>query len=110
MMGTRAYPLGLVMKDVVPDLGSIHATVYGHVQGVFFRAFVQRHAGDLRLTGSVRNVREQSAVEVEAEGERSALERLLEHLHQGPPEARVDRVEVQWGNYKGGFSGFRITH
>jgi acylphosphatase len=84
--------------------------VYGHVQGVFFRAFVERHARHLGLTGCVRNVSQPAAVEVEAEGERSALERLLEHLHQGPLRAKVDRVEVLWGDYKGGFADFRIVH
>ena len=98
------------MKASASDLASLHAMVYGRVQGVFFRAFVQRHASGLGLTGSVRNVRQTMAVEVEAEGERSALERLLEHLHQGPPEARVDMVEVQWDDYKGRFADFRIVH
>ena len=98
------------MKASASHLASLHAMVYGHVQGVFFRAFVQRHARHLGLTGSVRNVHQPAAVEVEAEGERSALDKLLGYLHQGPLGARVDRVEVQWGDYKGGFSDFRIAH
>ncbi len=91
------------------DLASLHATVYGHVQGVYFRAFVHEHAHALRLTGWVRNIRGQAAVEVEAEGERSALERLLNELHQGPLGSRVDRVEVNWGEHGGRFSDFRVT-
>ena len=91
-------------------LASLHIMVYGHVQGVFFRAFVQQHANYLGLTGYVRNVRQTSAVEVEVEGERSGLKKLLELLHQGPEGAAVDRVEFRWGEYGGEFSGFSIRH
>ncbi len=98
------------MKASASDLASLHAMVYGYVQGVFFRAFVLEHADALGLTGCVRNVRQPAAVEVHAEGERSALERLLNRLHQGPPGARVERVEVRWGDYEGKLAYFRIVH
>jgi acylphosphatase len=97
------------MNPAHSRLASLHATVYGRVQGVYFRAFVEEHAHALGLTGSVRNVLQPAAVEVHAEGERSALERLLEQLHEGPPDARVDRVEVEWGEYQGRFGDFRVT-
>ena len=84
--------------------------VHGHVQGVYFRAFVQEHANSLGLSGYVRNVLQSSAVEVEAEGERWGLGKLLELLHQGPEGAVVDRVDLRWGEYGGGFSGFSIRH
>ena len=38
------------------DAGCISATVYGRVQGVFFRYFVQNAARKLGLTGYVRNL------------------------------------------------------
>lgn len=98
------------MKASASDMASLHAMVYGHVQGVFFRAFVQDHAADLGLNGYVRNVRQPAAVEVVAEGKRSALERLLEHLHEGPPGAKVDRVEVRWDDHEGRFADFRTTY
>ena len=98
------------MKDAASGLASLHALVHGQVQGVFCRAFVQNHARGLGLTGYVRNVQQPAAVEVEAEGERAALTRLLEHLHEGPTEARVVRVEIEWGDYRGSFADFRISH
>lgn len=98
------------MSDSDSALASLHAVVHGHVQEVFFRAFVQQYANSLRLTGYVRNVRQTGAVEVEAEGKRSGLEKLLELLHQGPEGAVVDRVELRWGEYGGEFSGFSIRH
>ena len=92
------------------DLASFHAIVMGRVQGVFFRAFVRQHARALGLTGTVRNVRHSDAVEVAAEGELPHLETLLQFLHRGPSEARVDEVKVDWGQYTGDFSEFSISY
>ncbi len=72
----------------------LHAVVYGVVQGVNFRAFVLRHARDLGLSGYVRNLYPEGAVEVKADGKREQLEQLLRHLKEGPRGARVERVEV----------------
>ncbi len=91
------------------NLASFHAMISGIVQGVYFRAFVEQHAQALRLTGYVRNVTDSGAVEVEVEGDKPGLERLLEHLHKGPRAARVDNVEVRWGSYSGRFRDFTIT-
>jgi len=90
-------------------LASIRATVYGHVQGVYFRAFVSRRARELGLKGYVRNTRE-GTVEVHAEGEREQLEKLIEHLKVGPPAAVVQRVAVEWAGYTGNYSEFSISY
>ncbi len=92
------------------ELASFQVTVYGHVQGVFFRAFVSRQARALGLTGYVCNLPGGGVVEVKAEGERGKLASLVEHLKAGPPAARVDRVEVEWAEYSGGYSGFAIRY
>jgi len=78
------------------------------VQGVNFRAFVLRHARALGLTGYVRNLHREPAVEVVAEGERGDLERLLGELEVGPRGARVERVEVNWSEYSGAYSRFEV--
>lgn len=93
------------MSDSVP--ASLHAIVRGRVQGVFFRAFVQTHANALGLTGYVRNL-PSGTVEVQVEGDRRKLEELLRSLYQGPPSAKVDNVEVHWGDYSGDFHGFSV--
>jgi len=98
------------MQDFDSDLVSLHAVVGGLVQGVYFRAFVRHHATALGLTGYVRNLPHTAAVEVKAEGERSRLEELLKHLRRGPVDARVERVEMEWGEYSGGFHSFIIRH
>ena len=91
------------------ELASFEATVYGRVQGVFFRAFVQEHAERLGLTGYVRNLWGEG-VEVRAEGGRARLEELLQHLRVGPRGARVERVEVGWVKYTGDFRAFEIRY
>jgi acylphosphatase len=92
------------------DLASLQAVVYGYVQGVFFRAFVSRRASELGLTGYVRNLPDREAVEVHAEGERNKLERLMGYLKAGPSAARVKRVETNWSEYTGSYSGFGIRY
>jgi len=86
----------------------LHATVSGHVQGVYFRAFVQEQAQMLHLTGWVRN-RWNGVVEVTAEGPRQMLEQLLAALRQGPPSAVVDDVCSEWEAGTGEFTSFEVT-
>jgi len=91
------------------DLVSVRATVYGYVQGVFFRAFASRRAKELGLTGYARNL-PGGAVEVQAEGERKQLEELIEYLKVGPPTAKVDKVVTSWSEYTGSYSNFGIRY
>lgn len=88
----------------------LHAIVRGRVQGVGFRAFVQREAMALGLGGTVRNLyfpRQQ--VEVVAEGPEDALNRLLGQLRAGPRLSGVDQVDVTWEPPRGEFTDFRIV-
>ncbi|MBL7126306.1 MAG: acylphosphatase [Dehalococcoidales bacterium] len=91
------------------ELLSVRATVYGRVQGVFFRAFVEEHAQRLDLKGYVRNP-PSGDVEVVAEGERERVEKLVEYLKMGPPTAMVARVVVSWSEYTGNYSSFRVGY
>lgn len=87
---------------------TLHAVIYGFVQGVNFRYFVLRHARALELAGYVRNLLHERAVEVVAEGEKEKLEQLLRELEVGPRMARVTRVEVNWSEYSGAYSRFEV--
>ena len=91
------------------DLASVQAVVRGRVHGVFFRAFVESHALELKITGYVCN-RPDDTVEVQAEGERAKLEKLIERLKVGPPAARVDHTTIAWGDYSGKFPDFRVRY
>ena len=86
-----------------------HIFVSGRVQGVYFRDHTQRWASSLNLTGWVRNIRD-GRVEALAEGDKEKVEELISRLKEGPPSAQVDKVDVNWEDYKGEFKDFRITY
>lgn len=67
--------------------------VSGLVQGVFYRVSVQEKAQELGLKGSVNNVVDGS-VNIDAEGEESQLNKLVEWCKKGPKNARVSDVKV----------------
>ena len=92
------------------DLAAIQAIVYGHVQGVFFRAFVSRRATGLGLTGYVRNLPGGNAVEVQAEGEKKQLEKLIGYLKIGPPAAKVEKVLTSWSEHTGNYNSFEVSY
>ena len=89
---------------------ALHAIVRGHVQGVYFRAFVSGEASALGLTGFVRNVSSGDAVEVWAEGEQQKLETLINRLKTGPPYSRVDKVTTEWIEFSGKYTDFVIKY
>ncbi len=68
--------------------------IHGRVQGVFFRAWSAETAQSLGLDGWVRNRRD-GTVEMLVQGEEETVERMIERCRQGPPEARVDRIDVE---------------
>jgi acylphosphatase len=90
-----------------PEKAFLRARVTGRVQGVGYRYFIERVALDIGLVGYVMNRRDGS-VEVVAEGEPEALRQLLGRLQEGPPGARVERVEEMWGSSTGRFAEFGI--
>ncbi len=92
------------------DLASVKVTVHGRVQGIGFRHFTWKYAVELGLTGYVRNLPDSTAVEVEAEGERDQLEKLIEYLKVGSLGATVERVDINRSEYSGGYSGFGVRH
>jgi acylphosphatase len=92
------------------DMARLSVTVYGKVQGVYFRYFVLNTARGLGLKGYVRNLGRGDAMEVQAEGEKPQLNKLLEQLKTGPPGAQVKRVEMDWSDYSKQFTEFQIRY
>ncbi len=91
------------------EMAYLKALVYGRVQGVFFRYFVRNIARNLELKGYVRNLPGGNAIEVQAEGNKQQLEKLIEQLKIGPPGAQVKEVEINWSAYSGQFTTFSIS-
>lgn len=67
--------------------------VSGRVQGVYFRLFTQNKAKHLAVKGSVQNLPD-GRVEIIAEADSMAIEKLIRWCHKGPITARVDHVEI----------------
>ena len=75
------------------DVGARRALVRGRVQGVWFRASTAERATALGLRGRAENLPDGSVL-VHAAGTVEALDALVAWLHEGPPMARVDSVDV----------------
>lgn len=70
-----------------------HLRVHGRVQGVWYRGWAVDNARTLGLAGWVRNRRDGS-VEMLIQGEDEAVEAMIARCREGPPAARVERIEV----------------
>lgn len=80
----------------MPEMHALHLRISGLVQGVGYRYSLCRQAEALGLAGWVRN-RLDGSVEALAIGAPEALDRLRQWAHDGPPAARVSRVEATFG-------------
>ena len=63
------------------------------MQGVWYRGWTVDTATALGLSGWVRN-RKDGTVEALVVGAAADVERLIRLAHDGPPAARVERIEV----------------
>ncbi|NED94289.1 acylphosphatase [Phytoactinopolyspora alkaliphila] len=71
----------------------IKIVVHGAVQGVFFRATCRQEARQRGVSGWVRNAPD-GTVEAVFEGSDHDVTSMAAWAEKGPPEARVERVEV----------------
>ena len=71
-----------------------HLVIHGRVQGVFYRGWAVDTANNLGLAGWVSNRRD-GTVEAVVQGDEEAVERFIERARDGPPGARVNRIEVR---------------
>ncbi|HEU4471633.1 MAG TPA: acylphosphatase [Flavisolibacter sp.] len=70
---------------------TVHLTVKGKVQGVFYRATAKKMADQFGVRGWVRNTAEGN-VEIVASGDPGALEAFIQWCRIGPAGARVTTV------------------
>ena len=85
------------------ERSSVHVSISGRVQGVFFRESTRAIADELQLRGWVRNLAD-GRVDACFCGTRSACEQAVEFVRRGPEMAVIDHVEVSWGKSCGEMS------
>jgi acylphosphatase len=86
-----------------------HVFVSGRVQGVFFRAFTQARANENGVQGWVKNLKD-GRVEAVLEGEKGAVERVIEALKLGPPHSEVKRLGVEFEDFLDEFKNFQVKY
>ncbi len=73
---------------------SVNLIIRGVVQGVFFRANVERKARELGLKGYVKNL-DNGNVEVRVEGNEGKIKELIEFCKNSPGSSKVEEIEVE---------------
>ena len=91
------------------NIHRVRMIVFGDVQVVGFRFSCIEVARGLGLTGWVRN-NPDGSVEIAAEGEREKLENLISWAKKGPPFAKVAKIQFDWEEGTGEFSGFDVRY
>ena len=86
-----------------------HIVVSGRVQGVWFRGNTQRFAAAAGVRGWVRNLPDRR-VEAVLQGERAAVESVVDFMRTGPPGAAVTDIAVSWSPAGEVFHGFDIRY
>lgn len=79
----------------------------GHVQGVGFRATLQRHAETLHVNGFARNLKDGS-VEMVAQGEKETLAQLIQAIQDKPRAATITSISNVESQPQALHEGFRI--
>jgi acylphosphatase len=85
-----------------------HVFIRGKVQGVYFRQNTRQVATKHRVSGWVCNLVD-GRVEAVFEGNKSDVSEVIEWCHTGPPNSRVDDVDVRFEKYTGEFVSFTIN-
>ncbi|OLS25427.1 MAG: Acylphosphatase [Candidatus Heimdallarchaeota archaeon LC_2] len=87
----------------------VKLVIFGIVQGVFYRTSAIKEAKMLTIVGWIKN-RSDSSVECIAEGTRSNLEKFISWCKNGPPHAKVERIDVEWLEPTNEFTNFEIKY
>ena len=81
--------------------------ISGRVQGVFFRDSTRGKAQELGLSGYVTNTPD-GDVEAVFEGPKDGVEEMVRWCGQGPPQASVENVDVDYETPGDDLTGFEV--
>ena len=85
----------------------VHLIISGKVQGVYFRKHTQDISLQNNVYGWVKNL-QNGDVECVLEGLKSNIDKVMIWCHQGPPNSRVNNVEIKYEEFTGDFNEFQI--
>ena len=91
------------------EIAEAHVTVSGRVQGVWYRGSTQRAASAAGVHGWVRNLPDRR-VEAVLQGERAAVESVIDFMRTGPPGSAVIDCVVSWRPAGERHHGFDIRY
>lgn len=78
------------------EVRTVRVRIAGRVQGVGYRYWTEGVAGELGLSGWVRNRRD-GTVEAVLSGAPGDVAQMIESCREGPPAAQVTSVDVSEG-------------
>ena len=86
----------------------IRITVYGTVQGVGYREYVQKYAKKFDVEGTIQNV-DDGSVLINAAGNTDALDDLIDYIYQGSKDSVIEEVAIEIAVSKRDYRGvFRV--
>jgi len=91
------------------EVAEAHVIVSGRVQGVWFRGTTQLAASAAGVRGWVRNLPDRR-VEAVLQGDRAAVESVIDFMRTGPPGAAVIDCAVSWRPAREVYHGFDIRY
>jgi acylphosphatase len=89
------------------DVRTVRVRIAGRVQGVGYRYWTERVAGEIGLSGWVRNRRD-GTVEAVFSGSSDDVAQMIVRCHDGPPSAKVTSVDVTEGEPAPHAPGFDV--
>lgn len=90
-----------------PHIKAVLTLIRGRVQGVGFRYEARSVARSLGIFGWISNLPD-GGVESYSEGPDVAVDRYVQWLKHGPPEAHVDSIDITERSPKGKYTSFNI--
>ena len=78
------------MKD-----SEVEVILYGKVQKVGLRAYIQARAEELDICGVTRNL-DDNSVEVIAQGERKKLGEFVKRIKKGSIFSKIEETDITW--------------
>jgi len=90
----------------VNEIG-VHLIVKGLVQGVGYRWFALKSASAYKIHGWAKNLQD-SSVEIQAYGNKGAINSFIKELSRGPSFSNVTDVAVRWIEYDSDSTSFNI--